>query len=382
MVGPLAFGWTEKREEGETDPLKKKNRKEKGIGNWNKKNAASEQGTGRRSIAARRQGTGGRDLMSMVILQRQLEKAEIGVFKILQVLGQGCNGIVFLVEVNLRGRPDKLALKMILNYQALSTRSLDNEYENELNILNKEIKEVNLGIIQLIHEFTCEPTLEMIGHVDPSVKNLLCSTNRRTGAITPVKTKFFVLEFHPTTLEHKLEQLGSNITPDQILSYSFQFCDSLKFLFKSKIVHRDIKLNNILVDDDDKLVISDFGESLKLDDRFCCHASQLRGGNQQYTAPEVLNAIFGKKTMIDFSGQFSWDAGCVLFEIAMGEFPFVGYPVGFGEAPNIHVPEADFTSWNGRLPLELLNVIKELLANNPSQRMSIIDAHSILSNLV
>ena len=316
----------------------------------------------------------------MLILQRQLGQAGIGEYKIKKVLGRGNYGIVFLVEVKVRDQIDELALKMIMNFHGLSTLSLTTQYENELNILNKEIKQVNLGIIQLIHEFTCAPTLEMIGCTDPSVRDLLCSTNRRTGVVTPKKTKFFVLEYHPITLEQKLAELASTISPREILKYSLQFCKALRFLYENKIVHRDIKPNNILISEDDELVISDFGESLKLDDCYC-YAGELRGGNQQFTAPEVLNAILGQQRIIQFSGQFSWDAGCILYEIAMGEFPFVGYPVGFGDK-YIHVPEPDFTFWDARLPTEYLNVIKQLLVNDPAQRMPITLACSILQTII
>ena len=66
--------------------------------------------------------------------------------------------------------------------------------------------------------------------------------------------------------------------------------EGLDHLSDAKIIHRDMKLDNLLVTNDDQIVICDFGESVlcptNLTIKFCAGMSP--GGNQEHLAPEVF----------------------------------------------------------------------------------------------
>jgi serine/threonine protein kinase len=90
--------------------------------------------------------------------------------------------------------------------------------------------------------------------------------------------------------------------------------ESVRYLHEMDIVHRDIKLENILLKDlldDTKCVLCDFGfaKKTKEDCRTDC-------GTRNYAAPEILmGKSYGKAVDV-------WALGIVLFTLATGYHPF------------------------------------------------------------
>ena len=80
---------------------------------------------------------------------------------------------------------------------------------------------------------------------------------------------------------------GDRLTDWQCKVVAYQMCQALDYLHKSGITHRDIKPDNILVEDDNPLVIklSDFGLSKVVKD----HETFLKTfcGTLLYCAPEI-----------------------------------------------------------------------------------------------
>ena len=89
--------------------------------------------------------------------------------------------------------------------------------------------------------------------------------------------------------------------------------DAVEYIHTRRIVHRDLKLENILVDDNLNLKLADFG--------FACYknidALQSYRGTMTYMAPEIKEGKQYKGTNVDM-----FSIGVILFIIVQGIFPF------------------------------------------------------------
>lgn len=92
-----------------------------------------------------------------------------------------------------------------------------------------------------------------------------------------------------------------------------QMVSSLDYMHNLRCVHRDLKLENILVDDKLNLKIADFG--------FACYKSidQLKSyrGTMTYMAPEIKEGKTYDGTQVDL-----FSVGVIIFIIVQGIFPF------------------------------------------------------------
>lgn len=93
--------------------------------------------------------------------------------------------------------------------------------------------------------------------------------------------------------------------------------DTVAYLHERNIVHRDIKTDNILLNEEwDDIKLCDFGVSGNVDDtRWTSDAR----GTIRYMAPELFDRKLTKKADI-------WAIGCIVLQFITGKRPYHGYP--------------------------------------------------------
>ncbi|XP_071431106.1 ribosomal protein S6 kinase-related protein isoform X3 [Pithys albifrons albifrons] len=131
----------------------------------------------------------------------------------------------------------------------------------------------------------------------------------------------------------------------------------LVYLHDLGIMHRDVKMENILLDERGHLKLTDFGLSRYLQWGERAHTIC---GTLQYMAPEVLSG-----------GPYShaadwWSLGVLLFALASGEFPVA--PAGDHVAMLERVKQSSYESPPAFSP-ELARLLAELLCHNPLYRL-------------
>lgn len=78
------------------------------------------------------------------------------------------------------------------------------------------------------------------------------------------------------------------------------------------IIHRDIKLDNIMFDKNDELKLVDFGLALQTKDKI-----KEMAGTGYYMGPGVIKHKYGKECDL-------WAIGVTLYYLIEGRFPFLG----------------------------------------------------------
>jgi tetratricopeptide (TPR) repeat protein len=137
--------------------------------------------------------------------------------------------------------------------------------------------------------------------------------HQEKGAGAPRGGKMFVvlvMSYAPDgDLFSKLERAHKeqrHIPEDTIRKWLYQMCQALVYIAGKKIIHRDIKLANVLVDGD-TLKVADFGIAKVMHGKF---AQTIVGGTPCYMAPELLyKEKYNTKSDI-------WSLGCLIWELS------------------------------------------------------------------
>ncbi|CAH1239352.1 PRKCI [Branchiostoma lanceolatum] len=177
---------------------------------------------------------------------------------------------------------------------------------------------------------------------------------------------FFVIEFvnGGDLMFHMQRQ--RKLPEDHARFYAAEISCALNFLHERGIVYRDLKLDNVLLDSDGHVKLTDYGmckEGLHPGDTtstFC--------GTPNYIAPEILRGE-------DYGSSVDWWAlGVLLFEMLAGRSPFD--IVGNTENPDQHTEDYLFQvilEKTIRIPRSLsvraASALKGFLNKNPAERL-------------
>jgi CRP-like cAMP-binding protein len=125
------------------------------------------------------------------------------------------------------------------------------------------------------------------------------------------RTVFIVMEFVPgESLTDMLKRLKT-IPPRLATDYLYQICSGLDYAHRQGIIHRDINTKNIIVQQDDRLKILDFGLACPMGTE---DFSSL--GTLMYMAPEQINSEpLDQRTDI-------YALGIAAYEMVVGKRPF------------------------------------------------------------
>ena len=97
------------------------------------------------------------------------------------------------------------------------------------------------------------------------------------------------------------------------LKYFKQLLSALEFAHQHKVIHRDIRPSNILINEEDNIKITDFGTSTLLNDR---EYATTKIGSPPYMAPEQFE---GKAVL----ASDIYSVGCLFYEMVSGLPPIV-----------------------------------------------------------
>ncbi|XP_015762795.1 PREDICTED: RAC-alpha serine/threonine-protein kinase-like [Acropora digitifera] len=199
-------------------------------------------------------------------------------FHLLRVLGKGTFGKVMLAK---------------------------NKKSEEVVALKILKKEVILAKEEVEHTLTENRVLKMMVH--PFLTALRCSFQTKERLI-------FVMEYVNGG------ELFFHLSKERVFSeersrfYASEIVLAVKYLHEKKVVYRDLKLENLLLDSEGHIKIADFG--LCKEDITYGATTKTFCGTPEYLAPEVLeDNDYGPA--VDW-----WGVGVVMYEMMCGRLPF------------------------------------------------------------
>ena len=207
---------------------------------------------------------------------------KLGSYRIETVLGSGAMGVVYRGIDEKRGRV--VALKVLHGDLSQGNKSLE-RFKREYEILN-----------QFRH-----PGI---------VRNL--SYGKFRG------TLYIAMEcIQGMTLDTILEQRGA-LPWREVVALGIQICQALQYAHERGVVHRDLKPSNLMVSEESKVKLTDFGIAKDLD-KTALTAPGRTLGTAAYMAPEQIRGAQAVSHKTDL-----YALGVVLYKMLTGKPPFEG----------------------------------------------------------
>lgn len=198
-------------------------------------------------------------------------------FVVGDTLGTGTFGRVRLVQANYQGTLRTFALKMLKKTEIIRLKQVEH-IKAEKAILSRI---THPYIVNLYHTFQDERCIYML--MEYVVGGELFSQLRREGRFVNDTARFYASEI--------------------ILA--------LEYLHNQNIVYRDLKPENLLLDKDGHIKITDFGFAKVVEDR-----TWTLCGTPEYLAPEIIQSK-GHGKGVDW-----WALGILIYEMLAGYPPF------------------------------------------------------------
>uniref|UniRef100_A0A663DL63 non-specific serine/threonine protein kinase n=1 Tax=Aquila chrysaetos chrysaetos TaxID=223781 RepID=A0A663DL63_AQUCH len=155
-------------------------------------------------------------------------------------------------------------------------------------------------------------------------------------------------------------QKGILFSEDQILDWFVQICLALKHIHDRKILHRDIKSQNIFLTKDGTIQLGDFGIARVLNST--AELARTCIGTPYYLSPEICqNKPYNNKSDI-------WALGCVLYEMCTLKHAFEA-----GNMKNLvlKIISGPFPPVSVHYSYDLRNLLSQLFKRNPRNRPSV-----------
>ena len=170
---------------------------------------------------------------------------------------------------------------------------------------------------------------------------------------------YIVLELCRKRSLMELHKRRKAITEPESRYFVYQILLGCKYLHDNKIIHRDLKLGNVFLNDSMEVKIGDFGLATKVD--YDGERKKTLCGTPNYIAPEVLGKK-GHSYEVDV-----WSIGCILYTLLVGKPPFETQTLK-DTYTRIKKNEYHIPSRVGPLAK---NLIQRLLQHEPTKRPSV-----------
>ena len=172
---------------------------------------------------------------------------------------------------------------------------------------------------------------------------------------------YFILDYQPNkTLSELLAK--RHLTEIEIKHYGFELLLAIEYLHKRNIIHRDIKLSNVLLSEKMEVRLCDFGlaidNGIEYQKNIC--------GTPNYIAPELLNHKNGLKYSFEVD---IWAFAVLLYTLFFNKTPFEEKAKG---KTKYNIQNIIYT-FPKEVPIckEAKDLISSILVKNPNERPKI-----------
>ena len=172
---------------------------------------------------------------------------------------------------------------------------------------------------------------------------------------------FIVMEYiEGQTLKNLIKKRGG-LTLPEVIDIMIQLSNGISCAHESYIIHRDIKPQNIMILDDGRVKITDFGIAQTLNSSDLTQTNSVMG-SVHYLPPEQANG--GVSTI----KSDIYSLGILMYELITGRVPFRGENAVEIAIKQMRDPIPSITDYKDDVPQSVENIIIKACAKNPKNR--------------
>lgn len=168
----------------------------------------------------------------------------------------------------------------------------------------------------------CRGACQIIEVLPEEVKRIVTTNDVGRPRRTPLHTQFVLFEFGGETLKAYRRRADVDLLPfSRLWRIGTDIVAGVMHLERHNMVHRDLKLDNVLVDEHGKCQLVDFGLAVRVDPvtrSIKFRTGQAPGGNIAHLAPEVLSL---NSIVVRSSADETFDMPCVTSAPTHGRAP-------------------------------------------------------------
>ncbi|XP_062887168.1 ribosomal protein S6 kinase-related protein-like isoform X1 [Mobula hypostoma] len=175
---------------------------------------------------------------------------------------------------------------------------------------------------------------------------------------------FIMCEYHCAGDLSRLWNARKPLAESRVRVFAAELGSAIGFLHDFGVIHRDVKMENVLLTERGHIMLTDFGLSRRL---WRGERARTICGTVQYMAPEVLRG-----SPYNHSADW-WSLGVLLYALATGEFPVESqcdHTSMWKSLQRVHVSPPTSVSQ------DLAFLLSELLCPDPQLRLHRLDAFS------
>lgn len=283
-------------------------------------------------------------------------------YRMQKVLGEGAFGKVKLAVKEILGFEKTFAIKIYKKAQLRKKKSFVKDkdgkmsFKDALQAVSREIavmKKLDHPNVVRLHEVLDDDEKDKLYLVLD-----FCAKGQLIEWDDEIEKFFFCDESH-----------GSESLEEEKLKDIFREClTGLHYLHINHIIHRDIKPQNILFDENNRVKIADFGQSFLFEN--ISDKMENTEGTYWFMAPETLDPTQNSGGYSGVSADI-WSLGVTFYAFVFLKVPFFGNNI-FELLENIKTKDLEFPA-ERQVSDGIKNVLRMMIEKNPIKRASLID---------